>query len=212
MRLFKYVCSLVTADIPTEYWQLYFEELNVDEKIKNLLRLFFSNYKNALVKHKGIMFAGINGVGKTALLCEIGKYFISEKISVKRFTFEQFTNAAFKNNSDFFESLSIADVLLFDEFGKGYVKADSTFLPGKIESFVKDAIENKVLCLATNFNQEELRDLLGDSIMSALERQVVTVVVDGSDYSNVRQGDWVKDLMSIYDYGHVNIRRYADKF
>jgi len=212
MRIFKYISKLFIAGIPSEYWNLYLDVLKVEPEVIDLIKKYFQYFKNAVKKHKGIMFAGSNGVGKTALMCEIGKFAVSEKYKVKFFTFEDFTQAAHTGNVEFFEKLKQADIHLFDEFGKGYIKEGSFFVPSKIEQYIKRTIADKVLIITTNYTEEELAEELGDSIVSAIQRQIVTVTIDGDDYSTRRQKNWTEDLKTGYDYYHENILRYAKNF
>lgn len=212
MIVFKYISKLFVAGIPSEYWNFWLDDLEVDEDTVGLIKKYFEYFPNAVKKHKGIMFAGTNGTGKTALMCEIGKYAISERYKVVFFTFEEFIQATHDRDADFFNKLKLADIHLFDEFGKGYVKEGSFFIPAKIEQYIKRTIADKVLIITTNYTEDELAEDLGDSIVSAIQRQIVTVTVNGPDYSTERRKDWTEDLKTAYDYYHANILRYAIKF
>lgn len=212
MAVFKYISKLFVAGIPLEYWNFWLEELAVAEEIKKLIKKYFQYFKNAVKKHKGIMFAGTNGNGKTALMCEIGKFAVAAGYSVAFFSFEDFIEAMHKQDTKFFDWLRVSRVHLFDELGKGYIKDGSFFVPAKIESYIKRTVSSKVLILTTNYTEDELTEALGDSVMSAIKRQVITVTVDGPDYSHQRQKDWANDLKTEYNYYHKNILRYAVEF
>lgn len=213
MKVFKYIHKLYIARIPFEYWQLFLNDLNIDSDIKTFFNeKYFPYFKNVVQKNKGIIFAGKNGVGKTALLCEIGKFAISKKYNVMFFSGGEYVQAIHTDDNNFFKKLDIADIHLFDEFGKWYIKEGSNYVLSKVEQYVKKTIAEKVLIVTTNFTKTDLKDMLGDSVMSALQRHCIFMEVHGTDYGVVKQKNWTEDLMSAYNYYHKNILYYTEKF
>ena len=73
-RIFVYLKELVYARIPKEYWHLRLNNLKLEPPhIKTLFMKYLKNYETAIDKGLALGFIGNNGIGKTFLLCELGK-------------------------------------------------------------------------------------------------------------------------------------------
>lgn len=212
MKVFKYVAQLFLAGIPEEYWSIYLDSLNVNSDLIKFIHLYFDNFKVAVRKRKGLLFRGSNGVGKTAVMCEIGKYAISEGYKVKLISYPDLVDAIMRPDMQFEEELKIADIHLLDEFGKAYQKMGSDFVPSKIEQYIKSTLSTKVLIISTNYTDTDLTSMLGSSVMSAIKGSTKSITVNGDDYRDKQNDNWIKDLKTEYNYYHVNILRYANKF
>lgn len=209
MLVFKYVQRLIQAEIPIEYWTLYYKDLQISEKYIDVLGYYIERLDTALLKSKGILLIGANGIGKTAMLCEIAKFFLVKGITVKYTTADYYLSALKDNNTIFVKDYEDAEVHIFDEVGKSYQKKGSDYAMTKIEEYLRRASANKVLLSASNFEQRDLIDLLGESAMSVITGHLSIINVTGKDFRKSMQEDWMRDLDEHFDYYHENILRMA---
>lgn len=219
MKVFCFISKLVLSEIPNEYWNLLLSDLEVPEKVLKIINIYLENINNAVDKHKCIMFTGTNGVGKTAIMCEIGKEAIVKNYKVCYITFEDLIDSFYPKKSDkevdenkeFLNRIKKADFILLDEFGKAPLKENSLFIPQKLENFIKKVVNEKVMVATTNFNKEQLKNMFGESCIDALYRQTYFLKIDGGDYTEKRHNEWVNDLTTEYNYFHKNILYYAER-
>jgi len=197
----------VLAGIPKTYWPLTLETLEVEEFYKDTVRQYASNLDQALANALGIVFMGSNGIGKTSMMIEIGKAAITEHFGVRYLTLSQYLTAALGKNEELLEDIDASDFILLDELDKAVVgKSD---WPAKTaEEFIRQTIAlGKGLIIASNLDKKSLGEQFGESLVSALQRNLLLVPVGGNDYSTRLQSDlkasWQEKLS-----GEVNY--YAD--
>lgn len=204
MLIFRYVKALVIAGIPTAYWHLRLQELtDVERPYRLLVEDYLRHFNNALDQALGFFLLGSNGIGKTALLCEIGKYAIVRGYTVRYFTAQRYVNACHQNDT---EQFTVPRVILFDEIEKTYVKEGSNYVPKMLEDFLRRVIsEGRVVIAASNEDEQELEKLFGVSTMSMVRRHLKIVSMEGADRSDQMQRSWMGKLKKEYDFMHSNI-------
>ncbi len=208
--VFRFLKELITAGIPSEYWPLDYREFEIDESYKKLVSFFIKHFKAATAKSLGILYMGENGVGKTAMMCEIGKYAVVYGLKVQYFTIEEYVNTIRTGKVEILDQFESADVLLVDELGKVYEREGSTFVTNAVESFFRRCVTKKIVIASTNFNEKELGEYLGDSTLSVIKRHLKMVEVAGSDYSHKLHDRWKASLDDSVDYmKNENIYRLA---
>jgi len=210
MVVFKYIKQLMNADIASPYWKLKLEQLEIREVYKTLIGEYCNNLENAKDKSLGFLFEGPNGVGKTACLAEIGKQGIVRGYRVLYLTAERYIAEISNMRRDaasltahelYQQKIEKADILLFDELDKAYIREDSSFVPKKIEDFVRSSIsQHKIVCIATNMDTPALTEVFGDSFISMLQRHLKFVPFTGNDISPKLQKDWTTELRTRFDY------------
>jgi DNA replication protein DnaC len=194
----------VLAGIPKTYWPLTLETLEVEEFYKDTVRQYASNLDQALANALGIMFMGSNGIGKTSMMIEIGKAAITEHFGVRYLTLSQYLIAALGKNEELLEDIDASDFILLDELDKAVVgKSD---WPAKTaEEFIRQTIAlGKGLIIASNLDDDALREQFGESLVSALQRNLLLMPVEGDDYSTRLQSDlqasWQEKLSGEVNY------------
>ena len=210
MQVFRYVIRLVVANIPRDYWHLFWKELNVGKAVKKLLSRYFDNFSIAAERGLGILFLGANGVGKTALMCEIGKHALVHGRTVLYFTNDRYITALQRNDDVFLRQVEDSQVLLLDEVEKAYSRDGGTFVPKKTEALLRSSLSlGRIVVMATNYPEEDLTEMFGESTMSLLRRRLKFVPVVGQDRSVDLQDRWTETLTTTYDFMHPHIVEQA---
>jgi hypothetical protein len=209
-KVFSYVKGLVAGDIPRAYWTLKWEELQVDEAYKKLLSLYFDNFGSAKSQALGILFLGPNGVGKTAMMCEIGKEAIIQGWDTFYITTQRLIGLSMAGEKD--DRLHQSDVILLDEVDKAYIKAGSDFVPKTFEDYLRSSISRgKMVIAASNEDEGGLEEMFGQSTLSMIRRHLKIVPVSGDDFSDKRQDGWTRMLKDKIDWFHPNILESAER-
>lgn len=204
-RIFRYIMDLYLAGIPRDYWTLH---LNFFETVPEQYRWFIKNYilnlDKAVSKGLGFLFYGSNGVGKTSLMVEVGKYALRLGHTVSYFTLQEYIYSTYSDNDD---TVDIdADILIVDEIDKVYIKRGSEYTPKTVEELFRNRLHaNKVIMAAGNFTPDALKDMFGVSVLSMLKRKMKIIELPGNDFSSTKQDMWTKDLLDDFDYYHPNI-------
>jgi DNA replication protein DnaC len=212
-KVFSYVKELVYAEIPRTYWTFKLAELKVEDSYKKFIHMYFENLDNALIQALGIIFLGPNGVGKTAMMCEIGKEAIVRGIVPYYITTQRYINMAMKSGPDVLvRASSDARIVLLDEVDKAYIKEGSDYVPKTFEDFLRATISSgRIVIAASNEDEAGLESLLGQSTLSMVRRHLKIVPVAGEDFSDNRQDNWSKMLKEKTDWFHVNIVEMAER-
>jgi len=208
MMVFRYIKALVTAHIPVEYWQLRLSELtDVEKKYRDFIKRYLEHFENAINQALGVFFLGTNGIGKTALMCEIGKFAIIKGFDVCYFTAQQYISSYHKDDTDRY---SFSQIILLDELDKAYMKEGSTFVPKVIEDFLRRVIsKGKIVVAASNEDLKELTSVFGASTISMIRRHLKIIGMQGEDRSDGMQRHWMRLLETDYDFMHPAIVRMA---
>jgi DNA replication protein DnaC len=209
-RVFSYIKELVYAKIPRTYWTFKLSNLEIDNSYKKFIQTYLANFDNAIAKALGIIFLGPNGVGKTAMMCEIAK-------SVIAFGYVPFYTTAqgYIDSTKGFESKipfhPDARVILIDEMDKAYIKEGSDYVPKTFEDFLRSSISNgKVVIAASNEDEKGLESLFGESTLSMIKRHLKIIPVSGEDFSKERQDSWLAMLKEKVNWFHPNIVEVAN--
>lgn len=205
MVIFRYVKELMKAGIVSDYWSLTLADLDIDISTKKMVQLYVKNLENAKSRGLGMLLLGANGIGKTSLMAEIGKEAIVNGYSVRYVTLSTYLKALFDKDREAIENIERGEFLLVDELDKKQGKfADA------VDSFLRSMFsQNKSLILGTNWNEDEIGEKLGQSIHSLLKRRCEFIEMEGEDYSDKLQEEYLKALTSPFEYWHENIVKMA---
>lgn len=201
--LFKWIKELTYANIPNEYWRLSFDGLKVDMVVKKVVREFIIHLDNAVSEGLGISFLGECGIGKTSMMCEIGKAALRRGYSVVYTTLESYIDSV--RNKDKNEELLLlyektwnSDFILIDEVDKAYIKQGSDWVVKQFTDLIKGTTPyHKVLVTAMNMSESELESTFGSAVRSAMLRHLKFIPVVGEDFSNNLQKDWMSKLKGV---------------
>jgi len=190
-KVFIFLKELIYARIPQEYWGLKFGQLKLEKLVKMELRRYFKNFDVASEKGLGFCMTGTNGTGKTSLLAEIGKLSVRKGINTIYITAQDYINYKMLNDYDNISRIENADVILLDEIDKPYQKKGSDYVLSQLESLLRNVLpKNKVLHIASNWTQKEIKHFLGDSVFSIMLRKLKFISILGEDKSEDLQNDW----------------------
>lgn len=210
-KVFTYVKELVLSEIPRVYWTYYWKDLSVDQVYMSFLETYFANIKNALSSSLGVLFLGPNGVGKTTMMCEIGKEAITRGAGVYYTTTQRYISRLMSGKPT--TLTPDTKVLLLDEIDKAYIKEGSDYVPKSFEDLIRNTISSgKVIVAATNETEEGLGEIFGQSTLSMVKRYLKLMPVEGEDFSDRRQENWDRALKAKpLDYFHPNIIKMAEQ-
>jgi len=197
-KIFVYLKELTYSKIPQEYWDLEWDNINISPKsVKTLIGKYLDNFENAKKKGKAVCFIGTNGIGKTTLLCEIGKKSIQLGFNTFYTTTQSYLDYKIENNFKMLDRIEKqAKVLLLDELDKPYKKKGSDYVPAKIEELFRKLLpRNVIVCVASNFMEKEIEEMFGDSVFSIMKRKIKFLTLTGEDLSDELQDDWEEDLV-----------------
>lgn len=211
VKIYRYLYKLILARVSTSYWTLYYKTLKVSDSYKKLLHTYFQNFESAIAQGLGIAFLGPNGVGKTSMACEVAKYAIaSRNHKVLYITAEQYITAL-TSDLNLVEAAQSCAVLILDEIDKPYIKSNSLYVPQKIEDLLRSCFSrNQVVITCANSTEDELKELYGDSLISAMKRYLKLVPISGEDLSEQVHDRWTELLRSDVDFYNENVVRYAE--
>ena len=211
MRVFLYLMELVKAKIPADYWSLTLDELQIDKAYTGFVHYYLARLEKALSRSLGVIFFGANGIGKTSLMCEIGKETIVRGYTVQYFTAQQFVDAA-KEGGPILREYQSGQILLLDEIDKVYVKKGSNFVTKTMEDFLRRSISaGKTVVACTNYDEAGFSEAFGDSTMSMLRRHSKFFEIEGKDYSDKLYDSWDSLLDSEYSFYTEEIERMAKR-
>jgi len=205
MIIFRYIKELVKANIPSDYWKLILESLQIDSAAKEMVGLFIQHIDTAKKKGLGLVLLGSNGTGKTASMCEIGKEAIIQGYDVRYFSLSSYLNSLFEKDELTVKNMEFGDFLLVDELDKrggNIAKAVDEFLRRMFNL-------NRSMILATNWDREELIKKLGESVYSLLMRRCEFVEIEGKDFSTELNESFIRLLQNDFDYWNKGIKKMA---
>ena len=211
MKTFLYLMELVKSKIPMDYWCLTLDELQVDERYRSFVQFYLERLDKALARAMGIIFFGANGIGKTSLMCEIGKEVIARGRRVQYFTVQQYIDGV-KGDSPIVREYNDTDMILLDEMDKVYIKKGSSYVGKSLEDFLRRSMSSgKTVIACTNYNMEAFSDTFGDSTVSMLKRHSKFLEVEGEDYSDTMHDSWKDILEEDYDFCCSDIVEKAEQ-
>ena len=198
-KIFVYLKELVYARIPKEYWHLRFKDLQLEPPhIRTLFLKYLKNYETAIDKGLALGFIGNNGIGKTFLLCQLGKEAIVRGYKVIYVTTQDYISYKMIDDSYNIDRVHSADIILLDELDKPYRKKGSDYVLSSLENFFRSTLpKNKVVNIATNWKEEDIKRELGKSIYSIMLRKMKLLHILGKDKSREINMKWENSL--VYD-------------
>jgi len=196
-KIFIYLKELVYSRIPREYWHLKLNDLILKPPhVKLLFLKYLKNFDRAVDKGLGLGFIGSNGVGKTSLLCELGKEAIVNGYEVIYVTTQDYIEYKMKDDIYNINRIEEADVILLDEIDKPYRKRGSDYVLSTLENFFRNKLpKNKVIHIATNWQEREIKEELGDSVYSIILRKLKFLHILGEDMSKKINDEWENKLV-----------------
>jgi DNA replication protein DnaC len=207
-----YVTRLLYSRIPKDYWILSLPAMQIDEIYKSTVSHYIEHIEDAADNGMGIIFLGANGIGKTSMMCEIGKYAISRLYPVQYLTLPEYIESCRDNDGIVAEWVKAAGFILLDEVDKVYVKRGSDYAVTQIDRLFRSIFNaGKVLLMCSNWSWDEFEKNLGVSICSMLQRKCRLVTMLGSDISPQLQDTFSDRLVRKVDYTHPEIVRMARK-
>jgi len=188
MKVFKYLKSLYYSNIPSDYWGLSFNELQIDVSYKKLAKEYIDNLDNAIEKGLGIMLLGERGIGKTSIVTQIAKYAIIKRYEVYYEIMQNIVDDRFTDSQKIIDRIKNADLVIIDELDKVLMRENSN-IPKQIENLLRDILPNgKSVLICTNLNEEDIEEKF--NIMSLLKRYINIVPMMGEDYSDKKHKSW----------------------
>jgi DNA replication protein DnaC len=206
--IFRYLSRLTKALIPSDYWALDYDDLQLSDEVRDKTSTFIAHLDRAHKLGLGLIFQGNNGVGKTSVACEIGKAAIVQGFSVRYFTLAAYVDATFAKNEDLIDYYEQGQFLIIDEVDK---------CSNKIKVMMDNLFRRlfnmrKVVICATNADRDTLDALLGKSIVSLLKRHCMRLIFDGEDYSEVVEDNFESRLLGEFNYYAPAIKKMAYDF
>lgn len=201
MTVHSYVCALMEARIPRDYWWLPLDSLEIEQTYKTFNKWFTDRLSVAVQNSMGILYMGTNGVGKTSLQCIIGKEAVVQGYSVRYYTAQQYLEATKAKNKELLADLESPQVILLDELDKVYISQSSDYAKRTLEDYLRRMTSgDRVLVICTNGDPEYIAKMYGDSTISALTRHLKYVTVKGDDYSEKLQDRWNQVMNSTHEW------------
>jgi len=212
MKILKYISALTYSKLPSDYWTLSLDELEVETQNKKLVSDFIKNLDNAISRGLGIMFSSEQrGIGKTALICEIGKAALIKRYNVYYQIAQNIIDDKFTEEQNIIKRIKECDVLIIDELDKIAMKQESN-IPKQLESLLREILPNhKTILIGTNYTENEVEEKF--KIISLIKRYIEILPMQGKDYSEIKQKEWMLNLKKgKINYFHPNILTMAEKF
>jgi len=196
-KIFIYLKELVYSRIPREYWHLKFNDLDLaPPHVRILFLKYIKNYEIAIDKGLALGFIGNNGVGKTFLLCELGKEAIIRGYKVIYTTTQDYIQYKMTDDTYNVNRVENSDIILLDEIDKPYRKKGSDYVLSSLENFFRNKLpKNKVVNIATNWKEEDIRRELGRSVYSIMLRKMKLLHILGKDKSKEINMEWENSLV-----------------
>jgi len=200
MIVYRYLKSLVRANIMSDYWNLSLTKMEINDEYKTIVKNYVQKMRMMRKKGNGLVFLGPNGVGKTSSMAVIGKEAIIRNYEVRYFTLANYVEAFTKQKDEVLEDIDRSDFVLLDELDKVYQKSGSDYVLKTVDDFLRNCFnKSKSVLLATNWTKEELSENFGQSTVSLLNRRCLFVIMDGQDYGRKIQGGLKRDINRFFE-------------
>ena len=196
--ILRYLIRLTLSKIPIEYWNLHLDSLKVSSEYKDTVGYYIDNIENAADKGMGVFFTGSNGIGKTSMMCEIGKVAVAHCFAVQYFTVYEYVTGIQNGDTEIWDSkINSAGFCLIDEIDKKYMKSGSDFVVKTVDNLFRKILNaGKVIIACTNWTLDEIRENFGESISSLIFGKCKIVNMIGSDYRSELQESFFDRLTS----------------
>jgi DNA replication protein DnaC len=189
MMIFSYLKDLYYSNIPSDYWPLNFDKLEIKDEYKFFIKDYIDNIDNAIEKGLGLMILGKQkGIGKTSLGCEIGKAAILKRHNVYYTLLQSIIDDKWTDHKLVEKRIHDADVIIIDEPDL-VVMRDKSNIPKQFRNFLRSILPQlKAVIFCSNMTEEEFEEKF--EIMSLVNRYIEPVYIKGKDFSEKRKAQW----------------------
>lgn len=180
--------NLVNCGVPSRLHDLYLEDLEVEDKIKQYVLCYTEHLDKVYKEGKGIYFFGNNGVGKTTLACMILKECYTYRYTCKRITFMDYVSLYTRAWGDSevkqeveeeINKIKSREFLCIEEIGK---ENDTKVAVNVLEDLLRYREDNSLpTIICTNLSPKVIKERYGNSIYSLLKGNCVPIKVTGED-------------------------------
>ena len=180
--------NLVNCGVPSRLHDLYLEDLEVEDKIKQYVLRYTEHLDKVYKEGKGIYFFGKNGVGKTTLACMILKECYTYRYTCKRITFMDYVSlytrawgdsVAKQEVEEEVNKIKSREFLCIEEIGK---ENDTKVAVNVLEDLLRYREDNSLpTIICTNLSPKVIKERYGNSIYSLLKGNCVPIKVTGED-------------------------------
>ena len=180
--------NLVNCGVPSRLHDLYLEDLEVEDKIKQYVLGYVEHLDKVYKEGKGIYFFGNNGVGKTTLACMILKECYTYRYTCKRITFMDYVSLytrawgdseAKQEVEEEINKIKSREFLCIEEIGK---ENDTKVAVNVLEDLLRYREDNSLpTIICTNLSPKAIKERYGNSIYSLLKGNCVPIKVTGED-------------------------------
>ena len=180
--------NLVNCGVPSRLHDLYLEDLEVEDKIKQYVLCYTEHLDKVYKEGKGIYFFGNNGVGKTTLACMILKECYTYRYTCKRITFMDYVSlytrawgdsVAKQEVEEEINKIKSREFLCIEEIGK---ENDTKVAVNVLEDLLRYREDNSLpTIICTNLSPKVIKERYGNSIYSLLKGNCVPIKVTGED-------------------------------
>lgn len=180
--------NLVNCGVPSRLHDLYLEDLEVEDKIKQYVLGYVEHLDKVYKEGKGIYFFGNNGVGKTTLACMILKECYTYRYTCKRITFMDYVSLYTRAWGDSevkqeveeeINKIKSREFLCIEEIGK---ENDTKVAVNVLEDLLRYREDNSLpTIICTNLSPKAVKERYGNSIYSLMKGNCVPIKVSGED-------------------------------
>ena len=180
--------NLVNCGVPSRLHDLYLEDLEVEDKIKQYVLRYTEHLDKVYKEGKGIYFFGNNGVGKTTLACMILKECYTYRYTCKRITFMDYVSLytrawgdseAKQEVEEEINKIKSREFLCIEEIGK---ENDTKVAVNVLEDLLRYREDNSLpTIICTNLSPKVIKERYGNSIYSLMKGNCVPIKVTGED-------------------------------
>ena len=180
--------NLVNCGVPSRLHDLYLEDLEVEDKIKQYVLRYTEHLDKVYKEGKGIYFFGNNGVGKTTLACMILKECYTYRYTCKRITFMDYVSLytrawgdseAKQEVEEEINKIKFRYFLCIEEIVK---ENDTKVAVNVLEDLLRYREDNSLpTIICTNLSPKAIKERYGNSIYSLMKGNCVPIKVTGED-------------------------------
>lgn len=172
-----------------------------NEKVSKVARNYADNFKLMLEKHKGLLFFGPVGTGKTFYAACIANVLLDVGYPVKMLDFDRIRNtlqSSFEGRQEYLDSFHRCPLLILDDLG---MESKSEYMQEIVFSVVDARYKAGLpLIVTTNLTSEQLKnpkDITQQRIYSRILEMCLPVKVDGNDKRREKLKDSFAELSDL---------------
>lgn len=172
-----------------------------NEKVGTVARNYADNFKLMLEKHKGLVFFGPVGTGKTFYAACIANALLDKGYPVLMLDFDRIRNtlqSSFEGRQEYLDSFHRCPLLILDDLG---MESKSEYMQEIVFSVVDARCKAGLpLIVTTNLTSEQLKnpkDITQQRIYSRILEMCVPVLVEGKDKRREKCKDSFAELSEV---------------